>query len=758
MATEETKIIRIEIDQSVIANSKKRAIELSDSIAKLRGELKANTRETDDMNEAYIEQTAQLKALDKEYRQNVEVLKQANTITNTSEGSNNKLRAQLSLLTTQYNGLSKAERENSDVGQRLKSNIKEISDELKKNESAIGDNRRNVGNYKEAFSSLAGVLGNAGGALGGAANAAMGLNTAFKANPFIAVLSILIPLIQQFLKLDSVAEKIESVMNSVNAAFKVTIGAIGDFIGAVVGGKPILDAFSDSFDDLGGRISKAAEETYALTQATKTLEDARRAQIVLNAQDEAAVKRLLIQSKDRTKSIEERLMLLFKATQIEKNNLEEQQKIAKEEERIAKQKLALADKNADNIDELRQEAADASAKAIQLESQSLDLQEKIENRRNALLQEREDAQAKAAEAQQKRTEAEVQAAEKAAKQKEELDKKENERLAQQELKKAEALNAARIAEQEAGLISFNALQERIEKEAEIKKNQATIEITDEQIKAATIQEIDRMLLESKLANLQAYIAATGVATQEQIVQETALQAQLVELDRITNEKKRTEAKKTEQFTVGSAQQSFGVLSSIAGNLGSLAEEGSQSAKDAAVAQAIINTFASAIAAYQSAASIPVAGFVLGPIAAAAALAAGLANVSKIKSVKAARGTFLNDGQGTETSDSIPAMLSRNETVINAKSSKQFLPLLSRINEWGGGVSFVGASRGANVSDTLVSRFANGGVASFTNQAFQAQEQSQQVANTINQIVPVLVIEEFQNVQGRQIRTESNLQL
>lgn len=45
------------------------------------------------------------------------------------------------------------------------------------------------------------------------------------------------------------------------------------------------------------------------------------------------------------------------------------------------------------------------------------------------------------------------------------------------------------------------------------------------------------------------------------------------------------------------------------------------------------------------------------------------------------------GAGTGTSDSIPAMVSNGESVINARSTAAFAPLLSQINEWGGGRKF-----------------------------------------------------------------------
>jgi hypothetical protein len=79
-----------------------------------------------------------------------------------NEGSIVSLRAQLSLLTKEYNNLTKAERENT-KGNDLQIKARAISDELKKLEGAIGNNTRNVGNYtgslKEAGNALLGSFG-----------------------------------------------------------------------------------------------------------------------------------------------------------------------------------------------------------------------------------------------------------------------------------------------------------------------------------------------------------------------------------------------------------------------------------------------------------------------------------------------------------------------------------------------------------------------------------------------------------------------
>lgn len=62
-------------------------------------------------------------------------------------------------------------------------------------------------------------------------------------------------------------------------------------------------------------------------------------------------------------------------------------------------------------------------------------------------------------------------------------------------------------------------------------------------------------------------------------------------------------------------------------------EGNKAYKAFAIANAIMNTYQGAVAAFQSAAAIPIVGWVAAPIAAAAAVAAGLANVAKIRSAR-----------------------------------------------------------------------------------------------------------------------------
>lgn len=121
-----------------------RAAEVGNSIRAIREEQKELKASTEETGVAYQSNAVQLRQLQQEQRAYIAIAQAA-------DGSNNQLRAQLALLTQQYNALGREERDNTTAGQALQIQIRGISDELKRNESAVGDNRRNVGNYKDAL-------------------------------------------------------------------------------------------------------------------------------------------------------------------------------------------------------------------------------------------------------------------------------------------------------------------------------------------------------------------------------------------------------------------------------------------------------------------------------------------------------------------------------------------------------------------------------------------------------------------------------
>ena len=133
------------------------------------------------------------------------------------------------------------------------------------------------------------------------------------------------------------------------------------------------------------------------------------------------------------------------------------------------------------------------------------------------------------------------------------------------------------------------------------------------------------------------------------------------------------------------EQTASTLNAISGLFG----EQTGAFKAIKVVETTISTYTSAQKAYESALEIPVIGTFLAPIAMAGAIATGLRNLSAITNTPTpsfAQGGMVG-GYGSGTSDSVNARLSKGETVINAKSTRMFKPILSQINQAGGGVGF-----------------------------------------------------------------------
>ena len=156
-----------------------------------------------------------------------------------------------------------------------------------------------------------------------------------------------------------------------------------------------------------------------------------------------------------------------------------------------------------------------------------------------------------------------------------------------------------------------------------------------------------------------------------------------------------------EYEVEVAQEKYEALESLVGGLSSImaafGEENEKMAKASkilALAEIAINT-GKAIAA-GVAASAAAGGFPANIGAIATTVATVLTNIasatSAVKSAKFATGGLVK-GPGTGTSDSISARLSNGESVINARSTAMFGPLLSSLNQAGGGVAFNPAASG-----------------------------------------------------------------
>jgi hypothetical protein len=122
---------------------------------------------------------AQIREVSADLQDQQKALKAARQEEELREGSLAQMRKELSKLTAEYVKLSKEERENTDVGKNMQKQIRAISDELKRQEEKIGDFRRNVGDYKNAFKEAGAELLRSGGNFSSFSDTAAGIASAF---------------------------------------------------------------------------------------------------------------------------------------------------------------------------------------------------------------------------------------------------------------------------------------------------------------------------------------------------------------------------------------------------------------------------------------------------------------------------------------------------------------------------------------------------------------------------------------------------
>jgi hypothetical protein len=230
-------------------------------------------------------------------------------------------------------------------------------------------------------------------------------------------------------------------------------------------------------------------------------------------------------------------------------------------------------------------------------------------------------------------------------------------------------------------------------------------------------------MEDELAFNQWQIAQEDTTYAEKVALNEANQTLITNMT-FENENQRTMAlaenakarKEIDDAQAAAKEANLNAISGLLQNASALVGQDTAAGKAIAIAGTTIDTYQSATKAYKSLVGIPIVGPALAAVAAGVAIAGGLMNVKKILSVqvptgagsggsgggaaprpsasKFASGGYVS-GAGTGVSDSIPAMLSNGESVINANSTSMFGGLLSQINQAGGGAPIQTENTGGN---------------------------------------------------------------
>lgn len=151
MSEEKTILLKVTLDTADLKKSSEEASKKLDELkvrqSIMRDQSKQGTVE-------YAKLSAEIRMQNKVLNDTAKALVINEKLNKTNKGSINEMREALALGTTAYNALSQEQRENSTIGKELQASNKAISDSLKEQEGAIGDTRRNVGNYGSSLQDL----------------------------------------------------------------------------------------------------------------------------------------------------------------------------------------------------------------------------------------------------------------------------------------------------------------------------------------------------------------------------------------------------------------------------------------------------------------------------------------------------------------------------------------------------------------------------------------------------------------------------
>jgi len=423
MAEEKEILFKIEVQANQLADVQQLIKETNKEFAKGDKDVK--------------EYTAEIRALKAEEAKLKEEGKQLLLQQKAQENSIEGMRAKLSLLTKQRNQLNLSDKDGVKRAAELNVQIKELNDNLSGFERAGGDFRRNVGNYPEQFKEAAGGVQIFGHSLGD-------LFKAILTNPFGLILTALTGLYKALEQNDTIATFFKGAMTGLGIVFdnvagfisKVVLGladflssgsalgnffsdfgkrianavlaplqlvidsakafgklANGDFKGALLSaGSAMLD-FGKNITFANNESNKLISSLGELTQAgieyEKALDDIEAKQSKLNvtvSELEKQRARLILQSKDLSKTEEERIRLNEAAAAIDKRILSERLSLLNEEISAQQKYINALDEGSVKREEAEFRLNDLLVQRNAFEQESIRFQELAQNKRNAIIE------------------------------------------------------------------------------------------------------------------------------------------------------------------------------------------------------------------------------------------------------------------------------------------------------------------------------------------------------------------------------------
>lgn len=667
---------------------------------------------------------------------NEKEIKALTSVNNAQAGSVVEMRAKLSLLTKEWANMSAHQRDNTVTGKAHSAEMRGLSDNLKKLESGVGNNTRNVGNYSESILQAAhntkGLSGGVSGLAGGMASGITGIkafNLALSANPIGAIATGVLFLVTS---IDKLVTRNSSASNEIGASFssiKVLFDRLLDGITAGIGiWTSGIEKIVDGYLWLGSTIGFISAESLAaarsaddLTRATRALFLAETDMIVATADRTAKIAELREQLANQSISENDRLAIGKETLALVREQTAADVGLAKSKYDLVVANNALS--NSTDKD-LRAEAEAYAAYSSARASGAKDIRTLISS--ISAIEKKQASESLAAVAHSEKEK--LAAVERANVERLSAAEKfyDNERAAVMRLitaaeldLRAKRIENERITGEELEAIQEEQMNRRIELlSIELERGK----ITMEEFTLARISiELDFSEFKKKEGEKRVAEEVASLAAAEAARYDSLIASAVTEYERrriILEEKRRQEIESAELTGRGIAEiearyaaqaralddderdHKLSELSKLAGDMADILGRESAAGKTLAVAQATINT-------YQGATKAIATGGLLGIAQAAVVIAAGLANVAKIAAVKVDVGSpakkkyakggkvglfggnlHSNGGTHLRGSDGTEVEVERGESfyVLNRKATSA-IASLSSINSMFGGEAF-----------------------------------------------------------------------
>tara|TARA_R100001463_G_scaffold14501_1_gene38067 strand:- start:2550 stop:4169 length:1620 start_codon:yes stop_codon:yes gene_type:complete len=484
----------------------------------------------------------------------------------------------------------------------VKSNIGQVSKDAKQGAADIAFMGVSVNSLKAGFSK--------------AMVTAKGLFSSVKAGLIstgIGAFVVLIgSLVSYFTNTKRGADKLAQAFSAIGAVVSVLmdrLSKVGEALSFVFSGefRKAGEAMKGTFSGIADEVEREVKAMVELKKRTQDLRDADMEFMVQKAKTRQEIEKARLIAEDETKSAAERLDNLKKALELEAETTQKEIELAKERMAIQKEEMALSE----NLEEDEQKLAELKAAIIEKETASIKMRRRVVTEVNAL-------------------EREIQAEEKA------RSKEKQDRIDADLKKKQDAIDAEMAKIQELRDLEQQRINDLTVTGAELLDKYYESQLTAQERETNAVYDKYFAIIEGKRA-----LGESVVELEE---------AQQSEVDAIRGKY----AEKQVKWSEMTKEEQLGIASSTAGDMAAILGKETIAGKAAAIAQATIDTYKGANAAYASMAIIPGIGPALGAVAAGAAIASGIANVKAIASTGGGGGGGAGASASTPNTTATPA--------------------------------------------------------------------------------------------------------